>query len=92
MKMKEPRVCDVTEYRFRILIILLRIGSVPVYMTNPSVLISVYNALSVVHALVLYIAFCMDVIVHRDDLKNFMQAFRLLNSATLILWNYFSLR
>ncbi|XP_033609369.1 uncharacterized protein LOC111869588 [Cryptotermes secundus] len=92
MKTKEPQACDVTGNRFRILIILLRTGSVPVYMRNPSLLISVYNVLSVLHAIALYIAFCMDIIVHRNDLKNFMKAFRLLNSATLILWNYFSLR
>jgi hypothetical protein len=89
---KEPQPCDVTENRFRLLFMALRIGNIPINMKKPSVLIFAYNTISLALATALYMAFTMVIIVHRDDLKIFMQAFRLLNSATFILWNYFSVR
>jgi hypothetical protein len=92
MSKKEPQVCDVTEGRFSILYMLLRIGGVPINMKNPSILTAVYNVLVTLHGYALYLAFCMDVIVYRDDLKRFMTSFRSLSSASIVVWLLLNLR
>jgi hypothetical protein len=89
---KEPQPCDVTENRFHTVLMLLRIGGVPANMKNPPVFISAYNVLVTFHGYALHLAFVMDVIVHRDDLKQFMKTFRSLTVASLILWVVLNLR
>jgi hypothetical protein len=92
MNTKEPQVCDVTEIRFRTVLTFLRIGSIPANMKKLSVLTLVYNALVLLHGYAMYLAFLMDSVVHRDDLKRFMKTFRSLVVASLVLWLDLNLR
>jgi hypothetical protein len=92
MNKKEPQVCDVTENLFRTVLMLLRTGGVPIHMKNPSIRTSVYNVLVTLHGYALHLAFFVDSIVHRDDLKRFMKTFRSLIPASLIIWVFLNLR
>jgi hypothetical protein len=92
MGTKEPQVCDVTEDRFRTVLTFLRMAGVPINMKHVSTLHSIYNALLAINAYALYLAFYMDIIIHNDDLKNFMKTFRIVNSSTVIHWLHLTLR
>jgi hypothetical protein len=70
---KEPQMCDVTENRFRAVLMFLRIGGVPINTKNASVLHSTYNALIAINAYALYVAIYMEIILNNDDLKSFMK-------------------
>jgi CRISPR/Cas system-associated protein endoribonuclease Cas2 len=89
---KEPQMCDVTENRFRAVLMFLRIGGVPINTKNASVLHSTYNALMAINAYALYIAIYMEIILNNDDLKSFMKTFRVLNSSTFLYWLHLNLR
>jgi hypothetical protein len=92
MNMKEPQVCDVTENRFRTVFMFLRMGGVPINTKKASLLHSTYNALTAINAYTLYLAFYMDIIIHNDDLKNFMKTFRIVNSSSVLNWIHLNLR
>jgi hypothetical protein len=92
MNTKEPQVCDVTENRFRTVLTFLRMAGVPINMKHVSTLHSSYNALLAINAYALYLAFYMDIIIHNDDLKNFMKSFRILISSSVSYWVHFNLR
>jgi hypothetical protein len=56
-------------------------AGVPINMTHLSVPRSKHSALFVINAYALCFAFYMDIIIHNDDLKNFMKNFQALNSS-----------
>jgi cytochrome b subunit of formate dehydrogenase len=86
MNTKEPRVCGVTEDRFRTILMFLRMAGVPINMKHASMLHSTYNVLMTINAYALCLAFYMDIIIHNDDLKNFMKTFRIVNSSLVLHW------
>jgi cytochrome b subunit of formate dehydrogenase len=81
---KEPQACDVTKNRFRTVLTFLRMAGVPINMKHASILHSTYNALMTINAYALCLAFYMDIIIHNDDLKNFMKNFQALNSSLVL--------
>jgi hypothetical protein len=85
-------MCDVTENRFRTVLTLLRMAGVPINMKQSSILHSTYNVLLAINAYALYLAFYMDIIIHNDDLKNFMKSFRILISSSVLYWVHLNLR
>jgi hypothetical protein len=92
MNTKEPQACDVTENRFRTVLTFLRMGGVPINVKHASILHSTYNAFMAINAYALYLAFYMDIIIHNDDLKNFMKTFRIVNSSSVLNWLHLTLR
>jgi hypothetical protein len=92
MNTKKPQVCDVKESPFRNFLIFLRKGGVPTNMKYVSIPYSIYNILLAVNDYVPYLAFYMDIIIHNDDLKNFINTFRVLNSISGLYWLHLNLR
>jgi hypothetical protein len=89
MNTKESQLCDVTENRFRTVLLLLRIGGVPVNMKKLSLLISVYKAVMAFHSYALYLVCAvMNSFVHKHELKRFMKTFRSLIAASLVVWRF----
>ncbi|PNF24042.1 hypothetical protein B7P43_G08624 [Cryptotermes secundus] len=91
MNTKEPQACDVTENRFRTILTFLRMAGVPLNTKHASILHSTYNVLIAINAYALYLAFYMDIIIHNDDLKNFMKSFRILISSSVAYWVHLNL-
>jgi hypothetical protein len=92
MDKNEPQTWNVTENRFRTILILLRTAGVPININNGSVLRSIYNALMAINAYAMFIAICAEIIIHSDDLKNFMKTCRILNASSTVYWIHFNLR
>jgi hypothetical protein len=92
MNTKKPQACDVTENRFHTALTFLRMAGFSVNMKKTSLLISVYNVLVMLHGYPLYLSFLIDSIVHRDDLKRFMESFRSLVAASLLVWLVLNVR
>jgi hypothetical protein len=92
MNMKQPRVCDVTENRFRTILTFLRMAGVPINTKNGSILHSTYNALIAINAYAMYLAFYMDIIIHNHDVKDFMKSFRIVISSSVSYWVHLNLR
>jgi hypothetical protein len=92
MNTKKPQACDVTENRFRTTLMFLRMAGFPVNMKKTSVQTSVYNVLVMLHGYALYLSFLIDSIVHRDDLKRFMESFRILIVTSLLVWLVLNVR
>jgi hypothetical protein len=92
MDKNEPQTWNVTENRFRTILMFLRIGGVPINTKNASLLHTTYNALMAINAYAMYMGICTDIIIHRDDLKNFMKTFGILSASSTIYWADLNLR
>jgi hypothetical protein len=92
MDKNEPQTWNVTENRFRTVLMFFRIGGVPINTKNASLLHTTYNAVFAINAYALYFAFYAEIIIHSDDVKNFMKTFRILNSSTFLYWLHLNLR
>ncbi|PNF24012.1 hypothetical protein B7P43_G08632 [Cryptotermes secundus] len=91
MKKKETQACDVTENRFRTILTLLRMAGVPINMKKVSILNSIYNVFTAINGYAMYLAFYVDIIIHNDDLKNFMKTFRVLTATSQLYWLHLNL-
>jgi hypothetical protein len=92
MDKNEPQTWNVTENRFRTILMFLRIGGVPINTKNASLLHTTYSALLAINAYALYVAIYAEIIIHNDDLKTFMKTFRILNSTSFSFWLHLNLR
>jgi hypothetical protein len=92
MDKNKPQTWNVTENRFRAVLMFLRIGGVPINTKNASLLHTTYNTLLAIDSYALYIAILTEVTIQTDDLRNFMKTFRVLNSSSIIYWLHLNLR
>ncbi|PNF24013.1 hypothetical protein B7P43_G08633 [Cryptotermes secundus] len=91
MSKKETQACEVTENRFRTILMFLRMAGVPINMKKVSIPNTIYNVLIAINCYAMYLAFYMDIIIHNDDLKNFMKTFRVVNASSILYWFHLNL-
>jgi len=80
------------ENRYKVILFLFRLGSVPLKMISVSRLNAVYNATVIVCFYITNFCVCVDTFVHRHQLTLAMQKFRVLLGLQMATWTHFSAR
>jgi hypothetical protein len=93
METKQSNTNNLTEKRFRITLLFLRLGGVSICMKSPSIINFIYNSVVMTCAYTMFLAMIMDYVLHADDdLQQAMKTFRVILSSVLIFWMYFNIR
>jgi hypothetical protein len=83
---------NLTENRFRVTLLLLRLSGVSICLESPSRLNWLYNTVVMTCTYAIFFAMIMGFVVHRDNLQRAMKIFRVILSCVLVLWIYFNMR
>ena len=83
---------SLVENRFKVLLFLYRLAGIPLNMKSVSTLNAVYNVTVIVCFYITYVGVCVDLLVHRHQLKLAMQKLRIYLGMLMITWLHFSVR
>jgi len=86
MKSEEPKLKGLSECRFRSMIFLFRLGSVPFKIKEISPIYAIYIVTVIICASTTYLSMCVDVYIHSDDLGHTMTRMRMLIPFTNVMW------
>jgi len=83
---------SLVENRFKVILLLYRMGGIPLNMKSVSTLNALYNAIVIVCSYITYICVSVDTFVHRHQLKLAMQKLRNSLGMVMTAWLHLSVR